>query len=72
MPGNTDPTADPQVVEVLGRNLLVGVLLTEGVEVALPVRDKGIDLVAYFCTDPPLRLGPHSDESRFEETVRSE
>ena len=38
---------DSQVVEMLGRNRLVSDLLQAGLEVALPVRDRGIDLIAY-------------------------
>ena len=38
---------DSQVVELLGRNRLVSDLLRAGLEVALPVRDRGIDLIAY-------------------------
>ena len=38
---------DSQVVEVLGRNRLVSDLLQAGLEVALPVRDRGVDLIAY-------------------------
>ena len=41
-----------QIVELLGRNRLIETLLMEGVEVATPVRDEGIDLVAYFWADP--------------------
>lgn len=36
-----------QVVELLGRNRLVSDLVRAGLEVALPVRDHGVDLVAY-------------------------
>ena len=45
-------TLDKQVVEVFGRNRLVEALLAEGVEVAIPARDNGIDLVAYFSSAP--------------------
>lgn len=38
---------DAQVVELLGRNRLVSDLLQAGLEVALPLRDRGVDLVAY-------------------------
>lgn len=38
---------DPQQVELIGRSLLVGELLRDGLEVALPERDRGIDLIAY-------------------------
>ena len=36
-----------QVVEVLGRNQLTEELLRADLEVSLPVRDRGIDLIAY-------------------------
>jgi len=38
---------DSQVTELLGRNRLVSELLIAGLEVALPLRDRGIDLIAY-------------------------
>jgi hypothetical protein len=38
---------DKQVVELLGRNRLVDELLRAGLEVAFPLRDRGIDLIAY-------------------------
>jgi len=38
---------DPQIIELLGRNRLVAELLQAGLEVALPMRDRGIDLIAY-------------------------
>ncbi len=38
---------DSQVVEIIGRNRLVNELLHAGVEVAMPARDRGIDLIAY-------------------------
>ncbi len=38
---------ESQVVEVLGRDRLISELLRAGLEVALPVRDRGIDLIAY-------------------------
>lgn len=38
---------DTQHVELLGRNLLVGELLRSDLEVALPMRDRGVDLVVY-------------------------
>ena len=40
-------THDSQVIELLGRNLLVAELVQAGLEVALPIRDRGIDLIAY-------------------------
>lgn len=41
---------DSQVIELLGRNRLVDELLRAGLEVALPIRDRGIDLIAYADT----------------------
>jgi hypothetical protein len=41
---------DPQVVELQGRHRLIEELLGSGVEIAMPVRDRGIDLVAYLDT----------------------
>src|SRR5262245_36602159 len=38
---------DTQVIELLGRNRLVDELLRAGLEVAFPIRDRGIDLIAY-------------------------
>jgi hypothetical protein len=38
---------DGQVVELLGRNRLISELLLAGLEVALPMRDRGVDLIAY-------------------------
>ena len=43
---------DPQVVELLGRNKLVSDLLRAGLEVALPMRDHGVDLIAYADLRP--------------------
>jgi hypothetical protein len=45
---------DTQVIELLGRNRLVSELLRAGLEVAIPARDRGIDLIAYLdLVDPP-------------------
>ena len=38
---------DAGTVELLGRNRLTGELLRAGLEVAFPIRDRGIDLIAY-------------------------
>lgn len=38
---------DTQVVELLGRQRLIAELVRDGLEVALPVRDRGVDLIAY-------------------------
>jgi hypothetical protein len=50
-PAATAPLMDSQVIEVLGRNRLVDEILRAGLEVALPVRDRGIDLIAYADID---------------------
>ncbi len=41
---------DTQQVELLGRNRLIDELLRDKLEVALPIRDRGIDLIAYADT----------------------
>ena len=46
---------DPQVVELLGRNKLVSDPLRAGLEVALPMRDRGIDLIAYLDLRPKFQ-----------------
>ena len=38
---------DSQLTELLGRNQLVSELIRAGLEIALPLRDRGIDLIAY-------------------------
>jgi len=38
---------DTQTIEIMGRNRLVNELLVAGLEVAIPLRDRGIDLIAY-------------------------
>jgi len=38
---------DKQLVEFVGRNWLTSQLLSAGLEVARPERDRGIDLIAY-------------------------
>ncbi len=42
---------DSQSVEILGRNKLIDHLIKDGVEVAVPLRDRGIDLIAYLDMD---------------------
>lgn len=42
---------DSRQVELLGRNRLIDELLRDNLEVALPVRDRGIDLIAYADRD---------------------
>jgi|SRR5579872_2742963 len=38
---------DAQLVEILGRHRLIADLLRANLEVAIPARDRGIDLIAY-------------------------
>lgn len=38
---------DTQIVELLGRQRLIGELIRDGLEVAVPARDRGVDLIAY-------------------------
>lgn len=47
-------TPDEQKVEAIGRGILIRQLLQAGLEVALPIRDHGIDLIAYLDTDEQL------------------
>ena len=46
---------DTQVVELFGRQRLMGELLRDGLEVAVPTRDRGVDLVAYADLTPQVR-----------------
>lgn len=39
---------DTQLIELMGRNRQIHELLLAGLEVALPVRDRGVDLLAYL------------------------
>ena len=39
---------DTQITELSGRHFLISQLLAGGIEVAQPVRDRGIDLIAYL------------------------
>jgi len=43
-----------QIVELIGRHHLTAELLRAGLEVAAPVRDRGIDLIAYADIDKRL------------------
>ncbi len=42
-----EPPLDTQMIELLGRSRLIDQLLRAGLEVALPQRDRGVDLIAY-------------------------
>jgi hypothetical protein len=46
-----DRRLDTQQIELIGRNLLVGLLLRDGLEIARPERDRGVDLIAYVDLD---------------------
>jgi hypothetical protein len=46
---------DSQIVELAGRHFLTGELLRSNIEVALPIRDRGIDLIAYIDIDSRVR-----------------
>ena len=43
-----------QIVELIGRNYLVSELLKAGFEVATPLRDRGVDLIAYIDIDEAI------------------
>lgn len=47
---------DSQAVEILGKNKLINELLKAGIEVASPIRDRGIDLIAYIDIDKDNQL----------------
>jgi len=42
---------DTQSIEIIGRNYLVSQLVRDGLEVARPERDRGVDLIAYLDLD---------------------
>lgn len=42
---------DSQSTEIIGRNVLVSQLVRDGLEVARPERDRGVDLIAYLDLD---------------------
>lgn len=48
--------SDSQIVEILGRNKLINELLKAGLEVASPIRDRGIDLITYIDINKDDRL----------------
>ena len=47
---------DSQTVEIVGRNYLVSRLVSDGLEVARPERDRGVDLIAYLDLDEAGRF----------------
>ncbi len=46
---------DTQTIEIVGRQRLSGELLAAGLEVAMPLRDRGIDLIAYADLDRQVK-----------------
>ena len=38
---------DTQQIEILGRNFLTSLFVAEDIEIAIPIRDKGLDLIAF-------------------------
>jgi|GEM_PF-615384 len=52
---SADRQKDTQLVELAGRHLVIAQLTAGGVEVAIPVRDKGIDLIAYVDTGDTMQ-----------------
>lgn len=40
-------TKDTQIIEIRGRHRLIDEILQPGLDVALPIRDRGIDLIVY-------------------------
>ena len=44
------------MVELLGRNKLISDLLRASLKVALPMRDRGIDLIAYVDLRPKVQI----------------
>jgi len=45
---------DTQKTEIIGRNRLINELLEAGLEVAMPIRDRGVDLIAYIDIDDEI------------------
>jgi hypothetical protein len=43
-------------VEIIGRNYLVSMVVSDGLEVARPERDRGVDLIAYLDLDEARRF----------------
>ena len=53
-----DSVLDTQSIEILGRNRLINELIGAGIEVAQPLRDRGIDLIAYLDRNKKARSSP--------------
>jgi len=46
------------IIEMLGRNHLIGQLIEDGVHAAVPMWDQGVDLLAYYGTEGGLIARP--------------
>jgi hypothetical protein len=57
-------TLDMQQRELMGRHRLVEALIHENIEVAMPLRDRGVDLIAYMSATPES-VAPTIAPSRF-------
>jgi predicted methyltransferase MtxX (methanogen marker protein 4) len=44
-------SSSAQQIEIMGRNRLVNELIAAGIAVAVPLRDRGIDVIAYGDRD---------------------
>ena len=44
------PILDTGAIELIGRHCLIAELLADGIEAAMPIRDRGVDLIAYLET----------------------
>jgi hypothetical protein len=59
-----DRWVDTQQIEIVGRSLLTAMLVADDIEVATPLRDRGVDLFAYldtgFVKAVPLQLKSYS------------
>ena len=58
-------THDSQVIELLGRNLLVAELLQAGLEVALPIRDREGKAYRFLIASSPVKSYAVQDEQRY-------
>ena len=62
---------DGQTVEIIGRNYRVSLLACDGLEIARPERDRGVDLIAYLDLDQnsggftacPIQMKAATDQS---------
>jgi hypothetical protein len=62
---------DPQQIELLGRNRLVNEIIRAELEVSIPIRDRGIDLIAYAdraerFSSCPIQMKSSQSEGRFQ------